>query len=1307
LLKKRIVILDGAMGTMIQRRKLSEKDFRGEKFRQHSTELKNSNEVLSLTRPELIEEVHSAYLDAGADIIETNTFGANSIAMADYKLEHLAADLNVASVQIAKRAVRHAMDRDPSRPRFVAGAIGPTNRTASLAVDVNNPALRPFQFDQFVETYYQQVSALLEAGADLLLLETIFDTLVAKAALFAMEKRFEELGRRVPVMVSVTITDKSGRTLSGQTLEAFWNSISHVPLLSVGINCALGPRQMRPYVEELSKLSDVYLSCYPNAGLPNALSETGFDETAEMVSGTLREFAENGWLNLVGGCCGTTPDYIRAIAKAVEGLAPREVAQPSWVAPQSGRIALQRLSGLEPLNIGPESNFTSVGERTNVAGSPKFAKLVRENKLEEALGIARQQVENGANLIDINFDDALIDGEQTMTTFLNLVAAEPEISRVPVMVDSSKWSILEAGLKCLQGKGIVNSISLKEGEDVFRQRAKMIRRYGAAVVVMAFDERGQADTIERKVEICTRAYKILTEQIGFPPQDIVFDPNVLTVATGMEEHNGYGVNFIEATRIIKQTLPGCKVSGGISNVSFSFRGNNPVREAMHSAFMYHAIKAGLDMGIVNAGQLAVYEEIPKELLELVEDVLLNRRPDATERLLVFAGTVKEKGKAASGDEAWRKWSVEERLSHALIKGIVEFIDADTEEARQKYPRPLDVIEGPLMSGMSVVGDLFGAGKMFLPQVVKSARVMKKAVAVLRPYMEAEKRDAETRGRGDAGKKDGETGRRGDGEKLLGGGSSGTDAGTRGREDAETKESRGSHSHGKIVLATVKGDVHDIGKSIVGVVLSCNNYDVIDLGVMVPCEKILQVAREEYADIIGLSGLITPSLDEMVHVALEMDRQGYKLPLLIGGATTSRAHTAIKIAPAYKHEVIHVLDASRVAGVVSTLLNKEQKAELVAKTRAEQEQLRRQHGSIRAMTVLPLADVRKRRARIDWAKAVIPVPGFQGLRVLSSSPRSTPHPGLASLARPSPARGEGDRSSGQDARTTSLEEIAKYIDWSPFFSAWELSGKYPEILSRADVGAVARELFDDAQKLLGRIIREKLLTARGVYGFYPANARGDDIEVYADDSRKSVLTTFHTLRQQTAKPPQVADQPHYSLADFVAPKESGRADYLGVFAVTTGHGLDELVQQFKRDNDDHSAIMAEALADRLVEAFAEMLHKKAREEWGYGAGENLNLDELLRERYRGIRPAPGYPACPDHTEKRVLFDLLHAEENAGMRLTESCAMLPASSVSGWYLSHPDARYFSVAKIGKDQVADYAQRKGIPFAEAEKWLGPNLV
>jgi 5-methyltetrahydrofolate--homocysteine methyltransferase len=1212
LLAERIAVIDGAMGTMLQAHRLGEAEFRGREFADHPKDLKGNSDLLCLTQPDIIEAIHREYLEAGADIIETNTFTSTSIAQADYGLEGRAYDLNLAGARLARRAADAALAAQPDRPRFVAGSMGPTNRAASLSRDVNDPGARAVTFDELADAYEEQARGLIDGGVDLLLVETVFDTLNCKAALFAIARLFDQGAPRVPVMVSVTIVDQSGRTLSGQTAEAFWNSIAHADVFSVGINCALGAKQMRPFVEELSRVAPVYFSCYPNAGLPNAFG--GFDETPEIMSADLHDFAASGWVNLVGGCCGTTPAHIRAIGEAVRGLKPREIPAPE---------PFTRLSGMEPLTIRPDTNFVNVGERTNVTGSPKFSKLILAGAYEDALAVARQQVEGGAQILDVNMDEGLLDSERAMVRFLNLVAAEPDIARIPVMVDSSKWSVLEAGLKCLQGKGVVNSISLKEGEEAFRQQARLVRRYGAAVIVMAFDEQGQAADVERRVSILSRAYRILTEEVGFPPQDIVFDPNILTVATGMEEHNDYAATFIEATRQLKARFPLAKVSGGVSNISFSFRGNNHVREAMHSAFLYHAIKAGMDMGIVNAGQLAVYEEIPKDVLEHVEDVLLNRRPDATERLVAFAETVKQSGKAAVKDDAWRQGTVDERLSHALVKGVVDYVEADTEEARQKYGRPLAVIEGPLMAGMNVVGDLFGSGRMFLPQVVKSARVMKRAVAYLQPFMEAE------------------------------------------------KEAGGRRSEGKIVMATVKGDVHDIGKNIVGVVLACNNWEVVDLGVMVSADKILAAAREEGADVVGLSGLITPSLEEMVHVAQEMERRGLALPLLIGGATTSKAHTAVKIAPAYSRPVLHVLDASRAVTVVSALKSPQGRAAVDAENRREQERLRVQHAAkVEAVRLLPLEEARRRRPALDWDAYQPPRPAFTGVRALE----------------------------------VPLAEIVPYIDWSPFFATWELRGTYPRIFENESWGARARELFDDAQALLQRLVEERQVTARAVYGFFPAQATGDDIVLFEDESRSRPRLTLHSLRQQTERP---AGQPHIALADYVAPRESSRADWLGGFAVTAGLGLPEVVAAFERQHDDYSSIMAKALADRLAEALAEKLHQQARRDWGYGREEHLSVDELIRERYRGIRPAPGYPACPDHTEKALLFDLLGAEEHTGIRLTESFAMDPAASVCGLYLAHPEARYFTVGRIGEDQVADYARRKGMETRAVERWLAPNLA
>lgn len=1216
LLKEHILIIDGAMGTMVQQYRLKEEDFRGERFKNHSKDLKGNNDILVLTRPDIIKEIHFAYLKSGADIIETNTFNATCISQAEYGLENAVYDINLQAALVARQAVEKFKSENPGKTCFVAGSLGPTSRTASLSPDVNDPGYRAVTFDQLVDAYYEQTQALVEGGVDLLLVETIFDTLNAKAACFAIEKFFDTTGKRLPLMISVTITDASGRTLSGQTVKAFWNSIAHTSPLSVGINCALGPDLMRPYIEELSKAATCYLSCYPNAGLPDPLSPTGFPETPETLAPQIADFAKNGWVNIIGGCCGTTPIHIAAIAQAVKNIPPRKL--PSH--PQT-----LHLSGLEPLDVSESTGFLVIGERTNVTGSPKFSKLIQAGNFDGGLTVARQQVEAGANVLDVNFDEGLLDGEACMTRFLNLIASEPDIARVPIMIDSSKWSVIEAGLKCLQGKGIVNSISLKEGEEVFLKHAKAVRRYGAAVIVMAFDENGQADTAERKIEICTRAYKLLTEKANFPPEDVIFDPNILTVATGMEEHNAYALHFIEAIREIKATLPHCRVSGGVSNISFSFRGNNIVREAMHAAFLYHAIQAGLDMAIVNAGMLAVYEDIPKDLLERVEDVLLNRRADATERLIQFAESLKgQKKDVQKQDEAWRALPVEERLKHALVQGIMDHVDVDTEEARHKYSRPLDVIEGPLMDGMKAVGDLFGAGKMFLPQVVKSARVMKKAVAYLTPFMEKEKQAAGN-----------------------------------------------SSSHPKILLATVKGDVHDIGKNIVGVVLACNHYHVIDLGVMVPCEKILQQAKEHNVAAIGLSGLITPSLDEMVHVASEMQREEFNVPLLIGGATTSTLHTAIKIAPKYEKSVIHVIDASRVVNIMSQLLNPERREIFASKMLADQARQREEYASHQnKVTLLSIEDARKNHFTSEWNSGLIATPSFTGTKIFEN---------------------------------VSLDELVEYIDWSPFFHAWELRGRFPSIFDDPKIGTEARKLFDDAQKLLKRITRENLFQARGVMAFYPANSVGDDIEIYSDASRSQVFTTFHTLRQQMARTDGKAN---YALADFIAPRSSGLIDYLGGFAVTSGHRVNELVAAFEKQHDDYNAILTKALADRLAEAFAEWMHEKARIAWGFGENENLSKEDLIKEKYRGIRPAPGYPACPDHTEKKLLFDLLNVPANTGIELTESFAMTPASSVSGLYFSHPEARYFAVGKLGKDQVIDYHRRKGMSLEEIERWLSPYL-
>ena len=1221
LLEERILMIDGAMGTMIQLHKFDEAAYRGERFKDHPSDLKNNNEALMLVKPEVIEDIHWQYLEAGADIIETNTFNATTISMADFGMEHLAREMNITAAQIARRAVNRMLERDPNRPRFVAGALGPQTRSATVVIDPEKPEKRGVSFDELVAAYYDQAAALLEGGVDLLLCETTFDTLNLKAALFAIQELYKTDVKQVPIMASLTITDLAGGNLSGQNLESMWYSISHVPLLSVGLNCALGPDLMRPFIQELSGLSPLAVSAYPNAGLPNPLAETGFDLTASDMAPMLREWASEGWVNFLGGCCGTTPEHIRAIAEATKGIRPRVAPKPD---------GLMRLSGTSPFVVRPETNFVNVGERTNVSGSPKFAKLILNNNYEEALTVAQQQVDNGAQIIDINMDEGLLDGVQAMTTFLTLIQGEPNINRVPIMIDSSKFEVIEAGLKCTVGKGIVNSISMKEGEEKFITQAAKVLEYGAAVVVMAFDETGQADSYERKIEICERAYRILVNQVGFPPEDIIFDPNILTIATGIEEHNNFAVDFINATRWIKENLPGAKVSGGVSNLSFSFRGNNVVREAMHAAFLYHAVNAGMDMGIVNAGQLAVYDEIPPDLLELVEDAILNRRPDATERLLTFADTVKgEKGKVQVKDDAWRQEPVEQRLAHALVKGIADYVEPDTMEALEKYGRPISVIEGPLMDGMNVVGDLFGSGKMFLPQVVKSARVMKKSVAVLMPFMEA--------------------------EKALSGESS---------------------SAGKVLMATVKGDVHDIGKNIVGVVLGCNNYEVIDMGVMVSCDKILKKAVEEKVDIIGLSGLITPSLDEMAFVASEMKRQGFTIPLLIGGATTSRAHTAIKIAQKYDHPVIHVLDASRSVTVVSTLMSEDHKEAYVTEILREQEEQREKYANRQTeRKMLGLKEARTRRTPIEWDRDMIATPAFTGVRVLEDYP---------------------------------LEELVPYIDWTPFFHTWELHGRFPAILEDPIVGETATKTYHEARELLDKIVKEKLLTARGIFGFFPANAVGDDIELYADGTRSEVLTKFHFLRQQMDKgvDSEGGFTPNYCLADFVAPKATCLGDYMGGFAVTAGIGLEKLIVHFRADNDEYNVIMAEALADRLAEAFAERMHKIVRDEWGYGKDENLSEQDLIKERYRGIRPAPGYPACPDHTEKGTLWELMDIEAKTGIKLTESFAMYPGSSVSGFYFAHPQSRYFPVGKLEKDQVTEYATRKGISLAEAERWLSPYL-
>jgi len=1214
ILAQRILMLDGGMGTMIQRYNLGEADYRGAEFANHSHDLKGCNDLLCITKPEVIEEIHRQYLEAGADILETNSFNAQTISMADYGLESHVRAINLAAAACARRAVDAIQATDPDRPRFVAGSIGPTNRTASMSPDVNDPGFRAVSFDELVTAYYEQVSALIDGGVDLLMPETTFDTLNLKACLFAIDKYFTDHGVRLPIMASVTITDNSGRTLSGQTIEAFWISIASADLFSVGINCALGPAGMRPYLEELANLAPVYISCHPNAGLPNEFG--GYDESPAQMAAVLGEFADNGWLNIVGGCCGTTPEHIAAIADAMRTRPPRR--RPTT--PQ-----LSSYSGLEALVLRPESNFMLIGERTNVTGSKKFARLILNDDYDAGLAIARQQVEGGANAIDVNMDAGLLDGQAAMTRFLHLIAAEPDIARVPIMIDSSKWSVIEAGLKCVQGKPIVNSISLKEGEEQFLSVARLCRRYGAAVVVMAFDEQGQATETDHKFAICQRAYRLLTEKVGMPPQDIIFDPNILTVATGIEEHNRYAINFIEATRLIKQHLPGARVSGGVSNISFSFRGNEVVREAMHAAFLYHAIRAGLDMGIVNAGQLAVYEEIPPALLERVKDVLFDRRPDATERLVEFAETVKRADQAAVIDQAWREEPLAKRLSHALVKGIVEYIDVDVEEARQTYPSCLSIIEGPLMDGMNIVGDLFGAGKMFLPQVVKSARVMKKAVAYLMPFMEEEKARA-------------------------------SDTSSSGR--------------GKVLLATVKGDVHDIGKNIVGVVLGCNNYQILDLGVMVPCDKILKTAKAEGVDIIGLSGLITPSLEEMTHVAREMQREGFNVPLLIGGATTSPKHTAVKIAPAYQSSTVHVKDASRCVGVLDNLLNPKLRADFNRRNKAEQAQLVEAYSRRHQITLVPYAEAQAKRFTCDWATVDIPTPEFLGRRTIDDQP---------------------------------LTELVPYIDWSPLFHTWELKGKYPRIFDDPNVGSEARKLFDDAQRLLQEIVDQRRLTAKGVYGFWPAQSVGDDIVLYTDATCTQELTRFHTLRQQWQRPGQPT---FYALADFIAPKDSGRVDYLGAFAVTAGLNIEPLVAKFDADHDDYHSIMTKALADRLAEAFAEFLHAKVRRQWGYGQQEQLSTDQLIEEKYRGIRPAAGYPACPDHTEKGPLFELLDATAATGIRLTESYAMYPAASVSGLYFAHPQSRYFTVDLMTREQIEAYAHRKHMPLTDVERWLSPNL-
>ncbi len=1215
ILSERILLMDGAMGTMIQRYRLSEEQFRGERFKDWPQDVRGNNDLLNITQPQIIEAIHGEYLQAGADLIETNTFNANAISQKDYGMEKLVYEINFQGARLARKAADAATAQNPQKPRFVAGSMGPTNRTLSMSPKVEDPAYREVTFDQVAQAYYEQAKGLIEGGADLLLIETIFDTLNAKAALFGVLQCFDDLQVTLPIMISVTLVDQSGRTLSGQTLEAFWVSIKNYPIFSVGLNCSTGPEAMRPHLQELSAMANVYTTLYPNAGFPNQFGE--YEATPRQMADVLKEYAEAGWLNMLGGCCGTTPDHIRQFGRIIEGVAPRKI-------PDVPRYT--QFSGLEALTILPTSNFINIGERCNVAGSRKFGKIVREGRFEEGIEIARKQVENGAQILDINMDEGLIDSVAAMTRFLNLLSAEPDIAKVPIMIDSSRWEVIVAGLKCLQGKSIVNSISLKEGEEVFLQRAREALRYGAAVLVMAFDEKGQADTLERRIEVCTRAYRLLTEKLNFPPEDIILDPNIFAVGTGIEKHNTYAMDYIEAVKYIKAHLPYAKVSGGVSNLSFSFRGNNLIREAMHSAFLYHAIQAGMDMGIVNAGQITVYEDIPKDLLELVEDVLFNRRPDATERLIHFAQTVDKKKISKEKEQDWRSGPVEERLKYALVKGIVEFIDRDTEEAYQKLGDPLKVIEGPLMEGMRVVGDLFGSGKMFLPQVVKSARVMKKAVAYLTPYLDALKVGSEP------------------------------------------------SSNGKVLLATVKGDVHDIGKNIVGVVLGCNNYQIIDLGVMVPAETILETAEKEKVDVIGLSGLITPSLDEMVHVAGEMQRRRFNVPLLIGGATTSRKHTAVRVTPAYPNGVsVYVPDASQAVSVVSSLLSPGQKEAYISRIKKEYQKIRREYEKGTAKRQLAtIEEARNNRLKLRFTKEDIAVPQISGIQTLQNYP---------------------------------LEEIRHYIDWTPFFAAWEMKGKFPQILKDARYGQQAQQLYDDAQELLERIIRERWLEARARFAILPANSVGDDIEIFAEPAGERLLTTVHTLRQQMRRNGR---RPNLALADFIAPKESGLTDYLGFFVVTAGIGLDTVVERLKKEHNDYQIILMKALADRLAEAFAELLHARVRKEfWGYAPQENLSPEEIIAEKYRGIRPAPGYPACPDHTEKEVIFDLLQAESTIGVKLTSAMAMQPAASVSGYYFAHPKAKYFGVGKIGMDQLLDYARRKGKDAETMKRWLSSILL
>ncbi|UCE68035.1 MAG: methionine synthase [Candidatus Zixiibacteriota bacterium] len=1214
LLQERILVIEGAKGTMIQKLGLGEYEYRGTRFIDHNVDLKGNHEILALTKPEVLESIHKNFAGAGADILSANTFSGNAVSQGEYNTAEYVYEINRAAAQIARKVADEFSAEYPQKPRFVAGILGPTNKTCSISPDVNNPGYRNITFDDMQEVYSEQIRGLLDGGVEMFLLETVFDTLNAKAAIFALKSIMKKRQLDLPIWISATIVDLSGRTLSGQTIEAFWISTRHADPLITGLNCSMGAESLRPHIEELSRVSDRYVSIYPNAGMPNEFGE--YDETPEYMAGILREFARSGFLNVVGGCCGSTPEHIRAIAEAVEAIPPRKLPD---------REKYTRLSGLEPLEIRPDSLFVNVGERTNVSGSKKFARLIKDKKYEEALDVARQQVRNGAQVIDINMDEAMLDSEKAMVQFLNMVASEPEISRVPIMIDSSKWSVIEEGLKCIQGKGIVNSISLKDGLEKFKKRAALVRMYGAAAIVMAFDERGQADSYDRKIEICKRSYKILTEELGFPPEDIIFDPNIFAVATGIEQHNNYAVDYIKACKTIKESLPHALVSGGVSNLSFSYRGNDAVREAIHSVFLYHAVNAGMDMGIVNAGQLAVYNQIPGDLREVVEDVVLNRRSDATDRLTEIAKNYRAEKKKTVEDLQWREQTVEKRLSYALVNGITDYIDADVEEALKSYQRALEVIEGPLMDGMNKVGDLFGSGKMFLPQVVKSARVMKKAVGYLTPYLEAEKKDSPVK------------------------------------------------TAGKILMATVKGDVHDIGKNIVGVVLACNGYEIIDLGVMVPADRILDKARKESVDIIGLSGLITPSLDEMVHVAGEMERLKFEIPLLIGGATTSRIHTAVKIEPSYGGATVHVKDASKSVGIVGNLINLEKRQKFVEDIKAEYSQAREDHNRRRSsFNIVSIEEARERRFRIDFDSYRPKRPEKPGVTVFEDYP---------------------------------LIELVSYIDWSPFFRAWELTGKFPAIFDDPKMGKQAKELFEDAGKMLDKIASEKLLTAKGVIGLFPANSVGDDIEIYTDDNRDEVRAVVHSLRQQKRRSARGFNA---CLSDFIAPKESGIEDYVGAFVVSAGFGARELAEKYKDEGDDHGSIMVRALADRMAEAFAERMHARVRREfWGYAPDEVLTNNELIAEEYKGIRPAPGYPACPDHTEKGILFDLLNPTENIGVELTESYAMFPAASVSGWYFSHPESCYFGLGKIGEDQVKDYAARKGVTVDEAERWLRPNLV